>query len=376
MRILIYFPTNISSIAILSTIETFVKQGHQVYFLTLAEKGDMHILAEKLGAQAFSYPIEKKNSLLFFSKHAKYLIRFCKHHKIDVIFSHLYETALPCILAKPFLKSKILYVRHNTDEGRLYNPTKADIVHFLINKTFPTIIAPSQRVYNYLREIEKVPENKLVLIPYGYNFQLYEEINKGGEAEAIREKYNCKFLILSVARVAKVKRYDLMMKAVISLMESGFDAKWVCIGVGNLLEKYRQEVLERNLSDKIYFLGFRRNTLDYMEAADVFLHLSVTEASNNAIKEAGLKRLPVIVCKGVGDFEEYLENGVNGFLVDKDDPVPEASKILRELYLNPNLRKSIGENLRQTVLDRFSAEKVAPLYAELLNSLDEKSDFD
>ena len=367
MKVLIYFPTNARAIDQLSVMEMLVKMGHQVSLLTFAEKGDLHLLAEKLGVKTFTNPVEKKNPLTFYARHAAFLVKFCREHQIDVIFSHLQDTALACVLAKPFLKAQIYYVRHNTDEGAIISPKKSAIINWATTKFLPKIISPSETVFNYLTRIENVPVSKILSINYGYNFGMYA-IDKTGAASEIRKKYECRFLIVSVCRVTGVKRHELMLEAVADLLDRNFDVQWLCIGKGDLLEKYRNEIETKNLAGKIHFLGFQKNVADYLEAADVFLHLSETEASNSAVKEAGLQKLPVIVCDQVGDFGDYVVNGENSFLLDKENPVPQAIKYLEDLYADADKKTRLGENLYKTVTEQFGIENVRPQYEELLKT--------
>jgi hypothetical protein len=77
----------------------------------------------------------------------------------------------------------------------------------------------------------------------------------------------------------------------------------------------------------IYILGKKENIFDLIFVAEVFIQLSSTEASNSAVKEVDLCRKPVIVCKNVESFDDYLADGRNGFSVNKQDPIEETFSI-------------------------------------------------
>ena len=114
-------------------------------------------------------------------------------------------------------------------------------------------------------------------------------------------------------------------------------------------------------------LGFKTNFVDLMAAADVLVHPSLTEASNSAVKEMGMLEKAVIVCEGVGDFNDYIENGVNGFLISTKDTEVHLEKIMREMYSNKHDLKKIGMNLRDTVHAKFDrSEKIFNMYLELV----------
>jgi glycosyltransferase involved in cell wall biosynthesis len=111
--------------------------------------------------------------------------------------------------------------------------------------------------------------------------------------------------------------------------------------------------------------GFVSNILDYMTAGDFFLHPSLLDSSCVAVKEAGLVRKPVIVCKNIGDFEDYIVFGKNGFTVSQETFSVEAAAIIIKHRNNTAYLKEVGMNLRNDVVRLFSIENVLPYYAPL-----------
>ena len=104
-----------------------------------------------------------------------------------------------------------------------------------------------------------------------------------------------------------------------------------------------------------------------MAASDFLLHPSLLDSSCVTVKEAGLAKLPVIVCRGVGDFDDYVRDGENGFLADRDKFVEESVKIIKQNFTNENLLKKIGTSLRDSVIEQFSIENVIHQYDSLNN---------
>jgi glycosyltransferase involved in cell wall biosynthesis len=259
-------------------------------------------------------------------------------------------------------------VRHNTDEHLLGRNRNAIFVNRMVNSIAPKIIAPSEKVYKYITEVEKISPRKITRINYGYNFNQYLETDKTGQAKSIRQQFPARLLLVSVARLIPAKRHLLMFEAISVLLKQGYDIRLICIGSGPLKESLEDHLTKNNLTEKIFLPGPKTNVFDYLEAADVFLHLSETEASNSAVKEAGYCRKPVIVCPDVGDFSDYVQHGVNGFLVKKDDPVPETVEAISFLYNNPGTIDTMGQKLFETVTEEFSINKVAGLYEKILGN--------
>ena len=366
MRILIYSPPANRAVDQQSVMELLINMRHELYFLSQVPEGDLHVNAAKLGVKTFSAGMTNNNGLSAYYKNARFLAKFIKEHKIEFVFAHLQGAGLAAGLARCFVKFKLVYVRHNTDEHKLPPNRKAMFVNWMANRISPKIIAISGIVERYLINVEKINPKKLLRINLGYNFTEYLKTDRTGNAAEIRQEFPAKMLIISVARLIPVKRHLLMFEVIKKLREKDLDIKLVCLSDGSFRQQLQEYIDANHLADCIFLVGAKRNVFDYFEAGDLFLHLSGTEASNNAAKEAGYCYKPSIVCKGVGDFEDYIEDGKNGFLVNKENPVEETIEIINDLYHHPEKIKILGENIRKKVLDEFDIQNVKPLYEKLL----------
>ena len=171
-----------------------------------------------------------------------------------------------------------------------------------------------------------------------------------------------------VARLIPFKRHILVLPVFKKLIEEGYDIQVMILDEGpekQVLENYIQK---NNLDNKIHLIGFTRDFLDYMKAADLLIHPSITEASNNVVKEIALMEKVVAVCKGVGDFDEYIQSGINGYQLDIASPEVDVDKVIREIYSEPDKQLTLGTELRKTVLAKFK-DNTLPLqrYAEMIN---------
>ncbi|HEY6504865.1 MAG TPA: glycosyltransferase family 4 protein [Chitinophagaceae bacterium] len=372
MRILIYLPPGNRAVDQQSVMEMLAKNDHEVYLLTHAPEGDLHRNVQQYGVKTFSCNIPV-GGLRNYYKHVRFLSNFIRKHKIAVVFAHLQAAGFIAGLTRLTTRFKFYYVRHNTDEHFLGKNRNAAIINWLSAKLASTIIAPSEKVYKYLTQSEKITPSKIIRVNYGYNFSQYLQTDRLGKAADIRDTYACKMLVVSVARLIPVKRHLLMFDVIKRMVNNGLDVKFICLSDGVYRPVLEEYISSNNLDQHFFLLGNQRNVFDYLEASDVFFHLSETEASNSSLKEAGFCKIPAIACNDVGDFDDYIENGVNGFLVDKADPVEPSLQALTTLYNDPALRKNLGENLYNTVVKEFSIEKVVPLYNKLLNSTNNKA---
>ncbi len=133
-----------------------------------------------------------------------------------------------------------------------------------------------------------------------------------------------KFVIVSCSRITDIKRVDRVAKALTLLdNDSSVSRKicWVHIGDGKdriAIENYCRE----NLHNIQYeFKGFLPNTAvyDYYNRfpIELFVNVSSSEGLPVSIMEAMSFGIPV-VATSVGGTSEVVENGYNGFTLDKD----------------------------------------------------------
>src|SRR5687768_17290085 len=101
-KILLYYPPNKRSVAMETFCLAIVNAGHELIILTLTERGPFHEVMEARGIKTFSHVLVRKSSMKYFLSHARYLAKFCKQHKIDLVLSHLQEANIIAVLAQSF----------------------------------------------------------------------------------------------------------------------------------------------------------------------------------------------------------------------------------------------------------------------------------
>lgn len=346
-RILLYYPPNNRSNATETLACGFAALGHKVFLLTFEKKGDLHDLLEKNGVEVYSYTIEKGRPLLYYLKHIRYLIRFCKTHKITAVQSHLQHANIIAVIAQYFITAKVVVYRHHITEQ---NKT-SNLFDRVINILARTIVVPASISYNRMVIEEKVKPEKVRLVPHVYDFSKF--VTTTLESNEIKNAFPAKLRVLLCGRFVPLKRNDLAIRAVAALVKKGKDVKLLALDQGQELEACKKIVSDEQLEDNVFFIGYTANVMNYMAACDVLIHPSYTEASSNTIKEAAIFSKKVIVCDNVGDFSDYITNQENGYIVDRENPLAGMITCLEEIYdgKSPPL---MGDKLKQTVFERFN----------------------
>jgi glycosyltransferase involved in cell wall biosynthesis len=218
-------------------------------------------------------------------------------------------------------------------------------------------------------EFEKVDRNKVHIIPYIYDFSKYTEPSNES-IQNIKDKYPAKLRIIMVARLIPFKRHILIFPVFKKLIEEGFDLKILILDEGPEKENLENYIQSNGLQNHLFMIGFTKKFLAYMKASDILIHPSITEASNSVVKEIGLQEKPVAVCKGVGDFDDYIIDGENGFLLNISKPEIDVEKLIRKVYDQPETLQKMGTNLKSTVQSKFSKiEPILEQYADLIKSI-------
>jgi glycosyltransferase involved in cell wall biosynthesis len=362
LRVLFFAPFNERSRDNETLMLEFKRLGHEVLFLTTSNGDQIIEQLESLGIACFKLgiPLNGKSDIF---KRVIGFVRFVREHKIELVFSHLEPANLIAVLAQYFLRVRIVIVRHHVDELHLSGASKAWSYKFTY-RFAKEIIAVSERSKAFMIREEGVAAHKITVIRLAYSFNLFDEPSET-EVEKIKRNKEA-LLLLTACRMVKDKRPDVSIDVCIDLNKKNVANSLLLIGKGELETSVKARIVQEGLQAQCVCEGLKKNVMDYLEAADILVHPSLLDSSSVIIKEAGIRKKVIIACKGIGDCEEYIVNGENGFLVDKDNFALEASEIISGSLLNADVRKVIGDNLNKTITALFDVSAVIPSYQKFL----------
>ena len=172
-------------------------------------------------------------------------------------------------------------------------------------------------------------------------------------------------LLMFTGRVRRSKGCETIVRALAQLS----DRSWQMYFVGqpkpaDYDRKLLRLAASLGIADRIHFLGFRSDARALAAQADIGLAPSIVrEAFGLSPVEFMQQGKPVITTNN-GAQPEYIRDGVNGLLVDPDDPGQLARAIAR-LLDDPALRDSIGRQAAESFRDRMSY----PLFLEKITSV-------
>ena len=166
--------------------------------------------------------------------------------------------------------------------------------------------------------------------------------------------------IICVARFAKDKRHDLLIKAYAA---SKIKEKLVLMGTTdkpsdekNLLE-LKNIIRKLKLEDKIIFKGFFENPYPWIKKAKVLILSSNHEGLSNVLIESLILNTQVVSTNCPTGPAEILEGDLSQFL----SPIGDVEK------LSSNIKKAINSPVKITSkhIEKFNSQKIARKYIEL-----------
>jgi len=208
------------------------------------------------------------------------------------------------------------------------------------------------------------------LICFGIDTQKFKPMQRSKE---IREKLGIlnSPTVISLRSLEPIYDIESLISALPSILNRISDVKLVIVGKGSMEAKLKQLARSLSVSDSIRFIGsIPNNELpNYFASVDVYVSTSLSDAGLAAsTAEAMACGLPVVITD-FGDNREWVEDGVNGFIVPLKDPKSLAEKIIY-LLKNKNVRMEFGRRNRKVIEDRSNhykeMEQMRNIYIDLV----------
>ncbi len=171
--------------------------------------------------------------------------------------------------------------------------------------------------------------------------------------------------IVMLARFAPQKAQDLLVEA---LKGINVPFELLFVGDGPTRAAVEQQVAAAGLSEKIRFLGQRRDVPELMASAQVFALFTHWEGFPISILEAMRAGLPV-VASDVGGVREAIDESCGRVIAPRD--VASFRDALTSLVQSPVLRRQLGDAARKRYETEYTVEgmleRTLTVYRSVLN---------
>jgi glycosyltransferase involved in cell wall biosynthesis len=291
------------------------------------------------------------------------LFRALRRERVDVLHTHSFgQNAWGSLLGRLAGVPVVIAHEHNREfNGRALH---AVIDRELIARCAGAMIVVSGEARRSMIEVERVPPDRLVLLPNGV------QALPRGDGRALRADLGIDSddpVVGTVCIIRPEKALDVLVRAA-ALLARGFPSLRVLIaGTGPDRGRVEAVTEQLGLSDRVHFTGARTDVPDVLAAMDVAVICSDYEGSPRSILEFMDAGKPIVATK-VGGIPEAIEDGVHGVLVPPRDETALAVAIggvLAELDGGSEMGSRARDRCRREFsLDR-TVESLERLYEEL-----------
>ena len=331
---------------ILTLGAALVKLGYKVF--VVSSGGDSVPMMEAVGIQHIQMDIRTKSEIhpkLWLS--LPVLKALIQKEGINIIHA---QTRVTQVLGT--VLSRLTGVRMITTCHGFFKPR-------WFRKTFPcwgvAVIAISKPVSQHLSVDFGVSQKDVYLISNGIDLNRFVMTTEERRQE-IRQKmdFQDEPLVGIVARLSDVKGIDVLICAMPRILEAMPSVKLMIVGQGKEEANLRKLVQDLSIKANVHFRDTIQQTQEILPAFDVFAMPSLMEGLGLSVMEAQACGIPVVASK-VGGLVDLIDDGKSGYLVDANDPMALADRIL-DIFRNPEVSRAMAKEARHNIEKWFSSE--------------------
>jgi glycosyltransferase involved in cell wall biosynthesis len=188
----------------------------------------------------------------------------------------------------------------------------------IINAFVKCFITASQKARESLSEKRGFSLDKIAVIP---NTILNKEVGRSRK-DVFEELFwpIDSFFVCQTAFLSQRKGQLFLLEAInkIRLLNKKIfeKIKVTIIGDGEDEKRLKQFVKDNDLGDKIVFTGYRSDSLDFINACDVFVLPSIANEDMPLVVLEAMSLKKIIIASRFGGIEEELENNISGILIE------------------------------------------------------------
>jgi len=355
--------------SVMSTMATSKSSNFKHIVISLMSTGKYGALLEEAGIETYYLNIDRgKMSLFALGK----IYKIIKKINPDVVQTWMPHCDLMGGIIARLAGIKNVYwgVHHSIlvrGESKLSTILIVKLNSFL-SKFIPTKIIYCADKSRETQEAIGFISSKGVIVNNGYDVSKFTNNNKFSSAFKNNLNISDKFLIGNVGRYNPQKDHKNLLLA-LKKLKAKINTRWHCILVGTNLDKSNSEltslVLELGLTDNVSLIGSHEDIPVVMNAIDLFVLSSSSEAFPNVLNEAMACGTPCVTTNA-GDSSFIVGN--TGWSVPVRNPEALAESIIHAMNekLSDQLtwedRKS---RARTRIVENFSIKKMIDKYEDI-----------
>lgn len=269
----------------------------------------------------------KKNKLNIFYQFKVFIKRYRKLRKLkkcgnyDACISFMESANFANILTGKKKTKVIVSVRNNLSKS-----ANSLIYKYIVNPMCKWIYKKADKIVVVAKGVEEdlvsnfnIRREQIETIYNGYDLGMIDQQRKKEFSEEEKEIYKSNKVVILVGRLEKQKAQWQMIKAMPMILNKVPDARLIILGEGRLRENLMDLANKCHVTDKVYFLGQKKNPYKYLNKAQLYVMPSLFEGFPNALVEAMACEIPCIAADCKSGPREILAPNTNMLNVLEND---------------------------------------------------------
>jgi glycosyltransferase involved in cell wall biosynthesis len=290
------------------------------------------------------------------------LVRLLRRERVDVIHAHKFGSNIWGVVFGRLCGVPVVVTHEHgwSFEGR----AKMILDRRLIAGGSNAFVAVSREDRRRMIELEKISPERAVFIPNGIpplpppsGRDVRAELGIGAGDQ----------VVTTVGFLRQPKAMDVLIEAAARIAPRFQALKVLIVGEGADRPVYEALIDRLGVHDKVRLLGLRSDVPDLLATSDVAVLSTNSEGSPLSVMEYMDAGLPVVATR-VGGIPDLIDDGVEGYLVEPQDPAGLGDAIARVLD-DPEEARRMGERARERRRREFDidvmVENLQDLYLDL-----------
>ncbi|MDD5064592.1 MAG: glycosyltransferase family 4 protein [Phycisphaerae bacterium] len=364
----------------LITCKLLAQRGHDVTLITGPALGPEGELFEQTRNQSYKTIVidSLRRQINPFHDVPAYMAikKLLKEIQPDIVHTHSAKAGILGRFAAHRLRNtKIVHTIH----GLAFHPYQND----LINKFYIAVEKSAAKRTDFFISVANAMTAQAFAAGIGRPEQFttaYSAIEEDDFLQPVSEKLRRVFrlkygiaedavVLVTIARLFMLKGHDYIIESAKTLSQKYKNAVWLFVGDGNLSERYKEQVRQLGLSEKIKFTGLLppHQIPLAIASSDILVHCSLREGLARTLPQALASGKPAVSFDVDGAREVVNEN--TGRLIEPKN-VEQLTNACAELIKDKNLRDSLGKAGRESVKEKFApntmVNTIESVYRKLL----------
>lgn len=243
-------------------------------------------------------------------------------------------------------------------------PQRVERMNRLLAPITDAFIGVAEAHGRYLAENEGCPAAKVRVVPNGVDLERFHPCWPDETLRASLKIPAGAPVVGIVAALRPEKNHALFLEAAAHVLREIPNAHFLIVGDGPERPRLEAHSAALGLQHAVHFLGSRSDVPRLLPLMRAFALTSHMEANPVSILEAMACEVPVIA-PAVGSIPEVIDDGRNGLLVPPGDAAATATRLCG-LLKNRGAAETIGRAARETVVARWSIDRMVGGYQDLL----------